>query len=370
MDIFVSYLVPFLIVLTVLVFVHEFGHYWVARRVGVHIETFSIGFGPEIAGFTDRAGTRWKFSAIPLGGYVKMFGDANAASQADTERAFTPEERAVAFPFKRLHQRAAVVAAGPIANFLFAVVALGGVFILHGQPYTPAVVGEVQPETPAAEAGFQAGDRFVAIGGSEVERFEDVQRVVRLNPGETMTAVVERGGERGGERVTLQVTPEKRTVEDEFGNTHTIGLLGVTGSEVAYKRYGPASALWEAGQQTVRITGATLQAVGQIIAGERSADQLGGPVKIAQMSGEVADTGVTNLVWFMAVLSINLGLVNLFPIPMLDGGHLLFYAIEAVRGRPLGERAQEYGFRIGLALVLTLLVFVTWNDLAQLTSFG
>ncbi|SDF70651.1 regulator of sigma E protease [Limimonas halophila] len=366
MDILGNYLIPFLIVLTVLVFVHEFGHYWVARRVGVRVETFSIGFGPEIVGITDRAGTRWKFSAVPLGGYVKMFGDANASSQPDAEREFTADERKVAFPFKRLHQRAAVVAAGPIANFVFAVVALGAVFALHGQPYTPAVVGEVQEGSAAAQAGVQAGDRFVAIDGTEIERFEDVQRIVRLNPDDQLRIVVQ----REGERVPLQVTPETRTVEDRFGNTHTIGLLGVTGSEVAYKRYDPASAVWEAGQQTVRITGATLQAVGQIIVGERSADQLGGPVKIAQMSGEVADTGLTNLVWFMAVLSINLGLVNLFPIPMLDGGHLLFYAIEAVRGRPLGERAQEYGFRIGLALVLTLLVFVTWNDLVQLTSFG
>jgi len=366
MEILGSYIIPFLVVLTVLVFVHEFGHYWVARRVGVHIETFSIGFGPEIVGITDRAGTRWKFSAVPLGGYVKMFGDANAASQADSERTFTPEERAVAFPFKRLHQRAAVVAAGPAANFVFAIVALGAVFALHGQPYTPAVVGQVEAESPAAEAGFLPGDRFVAIDGNSIERFEEVQRVVRLNPAERLTVVVR----RDGERVTMQVTPEQRQVKDEFGNTHTIGLLGVTGSEVAYKRYDPASAVWEATQQTGRITGATVQAVGQIIMGERSADQLGGPVKIAQMSGEVADTGLTNLVWFMAVLSINLGLVNLFPIPMLDGGHLLFYAIEGVRGRPLGERAQEYGFRIGLALVLTLLVFVTWNDLAQLTSFG
>lgn len=357
-----GYLIPFLIVLTVLVFVHELGHYLLARRNGVRVEVFSIGFGPELFGRTDKAGTRWKFSLIPLGGYVKMFGDANAASQPGSGEDIPAEHRAHAFQYKRLSQRAWIVAAGPLANFLFAVVALAGLFMFYGQPYTPAVVGQVQPESAAAEAGMQPGDRIVRIDGESIERFEEVQRIVRLNPDSRLEIVVE----RDGETVTMAARPARTEVTDSFGNEHVIGLLGVTRSGVEYKKHGPVRAFIQAGDETVALTLGTLQAVGQIITGARSADELGGPIRIAQMSGEVADAGATNLVWFMAVLSINLGLINLFPIPMLDGGHLLFYAIEAVRGRPLGERAQEYGFRIGLALVLTLMLFVTWNDLVQL----
>lgn len=363
MDILSDYLLPFLIVLTVLVFVHELGHYLLARWNGVRVEVFSIGFGPELFGWTDKAGTRWKFSLVPLGGYVKMFGDANAASQPgeDTDQ-MSAEERAVAFPHKRLGQRAAIVAAGPIANFLFAIVILGGLFMLWGQPYTTPVIDEVRPDTAAAAAGLQSGDRIVAIEGSPVDRFQDVQRVVRLSPGEPLSIVVQ----RNGERLELTATPTRTTIDDSMGNEHTIGLLGVTSQGLEYKRHGPVRAVMAAGEETYNLTVGTLQAVGQIIGGSRSAEELGGPIRIAQMSGEVADAGATNLIWFMAVLSINLGLINLFPVPMLDGGHLMFYAIEAVRGRPLGERAQEYGFRIGLALVLTLMLFVTWNDLAQL----
>ncbi len=357
-----DYLIPFLIVLTVLVFVHELGHYLVARRNGVRVEVFSIGFGPEIFGRTDRAGTRWKFSLIPLGGYVKMFGDANAASQPGDDAAVPPEQRQYAFQYKGLRQRAWIVAAGPLANFIFAVVALAGLFVFYGQPFTPPVVGQVQPESAAAEAGMQPGDRIVAIEGDSIARFEEVQRVIRMSPGETLSITVA----RDGERVTLTATPHRTEVKDDFGNTHEIGLLGVTRSGVEYRRHDPLSAVWHAGRETATLTAATLQAVGQIVSGSRSTDELGGPIRIAQMSGQVADAGATNLIWFMAVLSINLGLINLFPIPMLDGGHLLFYAIEAARGRPLGERAQEYGFRIGLALVLTLMLFVTWNDLVQL----
>lgn len=357
-----GYMIPFLIVLTVLVFVHELGHYLVARRNGVRVETFSIGFGPELFGRTDKAGTRWKFSLIPLGGYVKMFGDANVASQPGDPDELPPEQRAYAFQNKRLGQRAWIVAAGPLANFAFAVVALAALFMFYGQPYTPPVVGKVQPDSAAAEAGLLAGDRIVGIDGDAIERFEAVQRIVRLNPGSELRITVA----RGGERVELVATPRRTEIEDRFGNEHVIGLLGVSRSGVEYRRHGPLRALVQAGEETFVLTTGTLQAVGQIISGSRSTDELGGPIRIAQMSGEVADAGAINLLWFMAVLSINLGLINLFPVPMLDGGHLLFYAIEAIRGRPLGERAQEYGFRIGLALVLTLMLFVTWNDLVQL----
>ncbi|UEM05883.1 RIP metalloprotease RseP [Skermanella rosea] len=358
-----TYVIPFLVVLTVLVFVHELGHYWVARRNGVRIETFSIGFGPELFGRTDRAGTRWKFSAIPLGGYVKMFGDADAASTpSGAVRTMTPQEREVSFFHKRLGQRAAIVAAGPIANFLFAIIGLTLLFSLYGQPYTPPDIGTVQEQSAAARAGILPGDVIVEIDGQPIERFEEVQQIVRFNQGTPLALVVE----RDGSRLPLTVTPEITQITDRMGNTHSIGLLGIGRAGMEYRRHDPLTALWQAGRETVNLTVGTLGAVGQMISGSRGTEELGGPLRIAQMSGEVAQSGVVALVWFMAILSVNLGLINLFPIPMLDGGHLLFYAVEAIRGKPLGDRAQEYGFRIGLALVLTLMVFATWNDLVHL----
>jgi len=350
----------FLAVLTVLVFVHELGHYWVARRNGVRVEVFSIGFGPEIFGFHDRAGTRWKFSAIPLGGYVKMFGDADAASRPDG-RELSADEREVSFHHKRLGQRAAVVAAGPIANFLFAIVALAVLFMLYGQPRTPPVIEQVMEDGAAAEAGMMAGDRVVRMNGREVDRFQDILQEIVMYPGQPIEMVVE----RDGEVVDLVVTPRIVTVTDRFGNEHTIGRLGVLRGADEYVRLQPIEAVWQAARETYTLSTGILVNVWQIIAGVRSTEELGGPLRIAQMSGDVAQVSFGALIWLMAVLSINLGLINLFPIPMLDGGHLLYYGIEAVRGRPLGERAQEYGFRIGLALVLTLMVFVTWNDIVQ-----
>lgn len=361
-----TYLLPFLVVLTVLVFVHELGHYWVARLNRVRVEIFSIGFGPELVGFTDRAGTRWKFSLIPFGGYVKMFGDAGPASTPDESvRRMTPEERAVSFHTKRLGQRAAVVVAGPVANFIFAVVALAVLFASVGEPYTPSVVGSVLEDSAAAQAGIASGDRVIRLDGSQIERFEDIQRIVQLRPGQKMELVVE----RGGEQVALTVTPRLVVQVDNFGNEHKIGRLGISGGEPVYRQLDPISATWRAGVETASLSAGMLEAIWQMVTGARGTEDLGGPVAIAKMSGEVAQLGLPQLLWFMAVLSINLGMINLFPVPMLDGGHLLFYAAEAVRGRPLGERAQEWGFRIGLALVLTLMVFATWNDLSKLSVF-
>ncbi|HVA12708.1 MAG TPA: RIP metalloprotease RseP [Stellaceae bacterium] len=358
-----GYVFWFLVVLTVLVFVHEFGHYLVARWNSVRVEVFSIGFGPELFGWNDRAGTRWKVSAIPLGGYVKMFGDADPASMPSSDvHEMTPEERAVAFHHKRLPQRAAIVAAGPVANFIFAIVALAGLFATVGQPFTPPQVGTVQAGSAAAAAGIQPGDVVASIDGQAIERFEDVQRIVRLDPGRAMSLVVH----RGDKDLTLSVTPKLSEVTDRFGNKHQYGLLGIVGQGVKYVRYGPVAAVGRAVGETADIVTGTLQAVWQMIIGARSTDELGGPLRIAQMSGEVAQYGFSAILPFMAVLSINLGLINLFPIPVLDGGHLLFYAAEALRGRPLGHRAQEYGFRFGLALVMTLMVFATWNDLVHL----
>src|SRR6516164_1711026 len=337
-----TYVIPFLLILTVLVFVHEFGHYLIARWNGVRVEVFSIGFGSELFGWWDRAGTRWKFSTIPLGGYVKMFGDADASSglPAAGPARLAQAEREVSFHYKRLGQRAAIVAAGPAANFLFAIVVLAILFMTFGQPYTPPEVGQVTPASAAEQGGIRPGDVILQIDGRTVNRFEDVQQAVRLNPSVPMTIVVR----RDDQEQTLHVTPSRTEMTDRFGNHYEIGLLGIARSGVEYAKRDPGTAVVQAGVETWNLTAGTLQAMWQIIIGTRATDELGGPLRIAQMSGEVAQGGVVAVLWFMAVLSINLGLINLFPVPVLDGGHLLFYAAEAVRGKPLGHRAQEYGF--------------------------
>ncbi len=359
-----GYVVPFLVVLTVLVFVHELGHYLVARWNKVRVETFSIGFGPELFGWTDRVGTRWKVSAIPLGGYVKMFGDADPASMGAPERleAMTEAEKAVSFHHKRLPQRFAVVAGGPLANFVFTVVALALLFATVGQPFTPPQIGKIQAGSAAEAGGLKAGDTIVGIDGGAIHRFEDIQQAVRLDDGRPLAITVR----RDGKELTLSITPRVTTVTDRFGYEHRFPLLGIERQGVNYVRRNPVDAVWRAGQETGNLIGGTLTAVWQMIIGARPADEIGGPLRIAQMSGEVAQGGAVALIWFMAVLSVNLGLINLFPIPVLDGGHLLYFFAEALRGRPLGARAQEYGFRLGLVVVLTLMVFATWNDLVHI----
>lgn len=380
-----DYLVPFLIILTILVFVHEMGHYLIAKRCGVRIDAFSVGFGPEIFGWTDRTGTRWKFSAIPLGGYVKMFGDADVTSRpmktgdeptaeelesgehtgdwADgTARPLTAAERSVSFHHKSLGQRSWIVAGGPLANFLLAIVILTGLFAWHGQPTTPPVVTGVIAGSAAEEAGLQVGDRIVEINGQEIQRFEEIRRIVQVGLDAPLDILVE----RDGRTAEVAARPQLITMTDNLGNQYETARLGIQAEGREFVRHGIVDSAWYAVEETGDLTVATLNAVWQIIVGTRSADELGGPIRIAQMSGQVAEISVVSVVWFMAILSVNLGLINLFPVPMLDGGHLLFYGIEALRGRPLGERAQEYGFRIGLALVLSLFVFVTWNDLVRL----
>jgi regulator of sigma E protease len=355
----------FLFVLTVLVFVHEFGHYLSARRNGVKVKIFSVGFGPELFGWTDRAGTRWRLSLIPIGGYVKMFGDADVTSMpGETVEDMTEEEKAVSFVHKRLMQRAEIVAAGPAANFLFAIVVLAGFFMTVGQPFTPAEIGEVGRGSAAERAGLQPKDMIVAVDGQVIQRFEDIQQIVALDAGDPLQIQVR----RDGQELTLTAVPTVVEEKDIFGNVHRIGRLGISRTGTEYLRRDPASAVWRAVGETWNIAMGTLKGAGQMLMGLRSADELGGPIAIAQMSGTIARLGFTDLIHFMALLSVNLGLINLFPIPILDGGHLLFYAAEAIRGRPLGQRAQEYGFRVGLALVLTLMIFVTWNDLVHRTG--
>lgn len=366
MDIIWTYILPFLAILTVLVFVHELGHYSVARWAGVKVEVFSIGFGPEIFGWTAASGTRWKFSAIPLGGYVKMFGDADPASTRGEGLAEMSEsDKSLAFHHKPLRDRALIIAAGPAANFVFAIVLLTAMFVSAGQPYAPAIIDKIVPDSAAEQAGLQINDRVIALDGVEITRFEDMRRLIMDNPGVRLPITVE----RAGTTVSLSVTPAISENVDRFGNKHRIGLLGVNSQTVETLRLGPVAAVGEAVNETYSLVTRTLTSLGQIISGSRTAEELGGPLRIAQMSGAVAQTGWLQTIWFMAILSVNLGLINLFPIPVLDGGHLLFHAVEATLGRPVGEKVMEYANLTGLTLVLGLMVFVTWNDLTQMRVF-
>jgi len=357
------YVVLFLFVLTVLVYVHEWGHYWVARKNGVRVEVFSIGFGPEIYGWTNEAGTRWKISAIPLGGYVKMLGQSDLPEDEE-KQPLSEEERALSFQNKTLAQRAAIVFAGPFANFLLAVVLFAALIMTVGTPRHYAGVGNVMENSAAAEAGLQVGDRIIDIDGDEVVWFSDLVRIISAKPGVAMKIRVL----RGQEELALTATPKLKQRIDKDGNPVEIGLLGVRfdPEQAEYERQNPLKAVWLGVRQTAALTTSILSNVAEMITGARSADELSGPIKIAKLSGQMAQGGLDNLIFFMAALSVNLGLINLFPIPLLDGGHLLFMAAEALRGRPLDERAQEYGFRFGLILVLILMVFATWNDLVDL----
>jgi regulator of sigma E protease len=366
----IGYLVPFLFVLTIVVFFHELGHFLVARWCGVKVMAFSIGFGPEIVGFNDRYGTRWKLAAIPLGGYVKFLGDDNAASVPDHEAAaaMSADEKKVSFVHKPVGSRAAVVAAGPIANFILAIAIFAGIFMTVGKQITSARVDQVQPNSAAAAAGMLPGDLVVAIGGDKIESFSDMQRIVSISAGQTIAIEVE----RGGVHVTLKAVPEMRELKDNFGNVHKLGVLGISRSmaagDVKTQSYGPFAAVAAGAQETWFVVDRTLSYIGGIFAGREAADQLGGPIRIAQVSGQVATAGFVALLHLTAVLSVSIGLLNLFPIPLLDGGHLLFYGIEAARGRPLSERAQEVGFRIGLAIVVMLMIFATFNDILHLAT--
>ena len=364
---FIGYIIPFLFVLTIVVFFHELGHFLVARWAGVKVLTFSLGFGPELAGFNDRHGTRWKLSAIPLGGYVKFFGDESEASTPSSEAllAMSAEERAGSFHHKKIGPRAAIVAAGPIANFLLAIVIFTCLFTFFGKPSTTARVDKVEAGSAAAKAGFQDGDIVTAIDGKTIGSFSDMQRVVIGHAGDQLTFSIK----RGDSSLQLRGTPELREVKDAFGNTHKHGVMGITraptAGEATTEKVDPVSALWLGVKETWFVIDQTLSYIGNIFTGRASADQIGGPIRIAQISGQVATLGLIPLLHLAAVLSISIGLLNLFPVPLLDGGHLLFYAAEVLRGRPLSERSQEYGFRVGLVLVLMLMVFAFYNDFTQ-----
>ncbi len=355
---FVRSAAAFVVVLGVLVFVHEYGHYLAARWRGVRVETFSIGCGRAITSWTDRSGTVWKLAWLPLGGYVKLHGQERPQDVAEDVRAtWIPGET---FHDKPVLSRAIIVAAGPIANFVLAMVLFSGLFIALGTPVAMPVVGAVMPDTAASRAGLMVNDRVLSIAGKPIATFEDLQHAIAIHPAETLAMTIERDGT---ER-QIQVTTEAH----ESGG-HQVGLLGVRGGSVEYRRVSVPVAIWSGMAQTWTITSETFSGLAQMISGSRGTEELGGPLRIAQLSGQVAQLGLASLISFIGLLSVNLGLINLFPIPVLDGGHLLFYLAEALRGRPLPQRAQEYGFRAGLAFLAAMFVFATWNDLTHLGVF-
>jgi regulator of sigma E protease len=358
--------VPALIVLTVVVFVHEMGHFLIARWCGIRVAAFSIGFGRELAGFTDRRGTRWKLSAIPLGGYVRFEGDENAASFPDPETLARtpPAERRGLFHFAPVWKRAAVVAAGPVANFILAILVFAAVFTLLGRPHILPVAETVIAGSAAERAGLRPGDRILAVDGSEIDSFSELQSIVMLSADDPLEVVVE----RVGERVVLTATPERQEKPDGLGGTHRTGVLGITAGEVDFRKDAPLPALRQGVSETYLIIDRTLTFIGRLVRGRESAEQLSGPIGVGKVAGVVASSGgLPGLIYLTAVLSVSIGLFNLFPVPMLDGGHLVFYAIEALRGRPLSPRLQDLGFRVGFALVIMLFIFVTFNDIVNLS---
>jgi regulator of sigma E protease len=360
----------FLFVITLVVFFHELGHFLVARAFGVKVDVFSVGFGREIVGRTDRTGTRWKISWLPIGGYVKFAGDADVSSRPDAEAAarMTSAEREGVLALKPLYQRALVAAAGPLANFVLAIVLLTGLLFYTGHVVVAPLVGEVTKASPAALAGIQTGDRVTRIDQTPVTDFEQLPEIISVSSGAPLAF----GIDRAGHAMTVWVTPRRMKIRDALGNPVSQMVIGVRQSAhapVTRETYGPVGAFDAACSETWNIMKTTVLGITQMIMGKGSADQLSGPVEIAHMTRQVADIGFLPLLHLVAILSVSIGLANLFPIPLLDGGHLLYYGCEAVLGRPLGERAQDVGFRLGLVLVLGLMLLTTWNDLVRLNLF-
>ena len=360
----------FLFVITLVVFVHEMGHFLVARYFGVTVEVFSVGFGKEIFGWTDKRGTRWKLSWLPIGGYVKFAGDADAASRPDAEAAakMSVEQRQGALQLKPLYQRAWVAASGPLANFILAIVLLTGLSLYAGHTVVAPVIGQVTPGSPAAEAGLKSGDLVTKVDSTTITDFQQLPQIISVSGGSTLAI----GVRRAGQDLTFQVTPRLMKTRDMLGNNTSQMVIGVRHdpkAPVTHESYGPIGAFGAACRDTWAITKGTMLGIAQMIRGRASADQLSGPVGIAKMTRQVADFGFLPLLNLVAILSVSIGLANLFPIPLLDGGHLLYYACEAVLGRPLGARAQDVGFRLGLVLVLGLMLLTTWNDLVRLNLF-
>lgn len=363
-----GYILPFLFVLSLVVFIHELGHFLIGRWCGVRVDAFSLGFGPELFGFRDRHGTRWRVAALPLGGYVKFHGDENGASMSNEAAvaAMPPEERAVTFFGQNVAKRAAIVAAGPIANFILAIAIFTCIFYFSGRPILLPAVDSVAAGSAAEAAGFQAGDLILGIGGTKIESFEDMQRIVQASGDEPLLFHID----RGGKPMDLVATPRRKDVVTPFGTTR-VGVLGIQSNAKPenwhLQRYGILDSVRLAGAETWYIVARTGSYLKGLVAGQESADQLSGPIRIAEVSGAMAKIGFAALLNLAAILSISVGMLNLLPIPLLDGGHLFYYAVEALRGKAMNEKAQRFGFKIGLMLVTSLMVFATYNDILRLT---
>jgi len=368
-----SYILPFIALIIVVVFIHEYGHYYFAKRFGVGVTDFSIGFGKEIFGWNDKSGTRWKVCVIPLGGYVKFFGDRNVYSQADNEKIikeYSKEDQEKLFVLKPLYQRALIVLGGPLANFLLAVLIFFSVYTFAGKDFTPAVINEVQKDSPAMVAGLKDNDIIISIDGNEVKSIMEVSKYIMMSTDEFINFTVN----RYEQDITFRVKPNIVEGEDNLGNKiskRMVGIkLGAYNNEVNHIKLGPAKALFYAVNEVYYVSASSLKYIGSMLTGNGDSSQLGGPIRIAKISGQVAEFGILPFISLMAYISISLGLINLFPIPMLDGGHLMFYGIEKVLGRPLSQKTQEGFFRIGMFLLLSLMFFTTFNDLKDVGLFS
>ncbi len=364
-----SYLIPFLILIMIVVFIHEYGHYYFAKKYGVGVTDFSIGFGKEIFGWNDKSGTRWKLCWIPLGGYVKFFGDRNVFSQADQEeliKKYNDQDRKKLFVLKPLYQRVLIVFGGPLANFILALVIFFSIYTFIGKDFTPAVINEVQKDSPAMIGGLKQDDIILEIDGNEVQSIMDVSKYITMSSADIIDFKVK----RFSNEIILKIKPNTVLGEDNLGNKiqkRMVGIkLGAYNNEVNHVKLGPVKALYHAANEVIYVSTASLKYIGSMIIGKADTSQLGGPIRIAKISGQVAEFGVLAFISMMAYISISLGLVNLFPIPMLDGGHLMFYTFEKILGRPLSQKTQEGFFRIGVFLLLTLMFFTTFNDLKDL----
>ena len=364
-----SYLIPFLILIMIVVFIHEYGHYYFAKKYGVSVTDFSIGFGKEIFGWNDKSGTRWKLCWIPLGGYVKFFGDRNVFSQADQEeliKQYNDKDRKKLFVLKPLYQRVLIVFGGPLANFILALVIFFSIYTFIGKDFTPAVINEVQKDSPAMIGGLKQDDIILEIDGNEVQSIMDVSKYITMSSADIIDFKVK----RFSDEIILKVKPITTFGEDNLGNKiqkRMVGIkLGAYNNEINHVKLGPVKALYHAANEVIYVSTASLKYIGSMIIGKADTSQLGGPIRIAKISGQVAELGFLAFVSMMAYISISLGLINLFPIPMLDGGHLMFYTFEKILGRPLSQKTQEGFFRIGMFLLLTLMFFTTFNDLKDL----
>ena len=367
-----TYIIPFIVLILVVVFIHEYGHYYFARKYGVGVTDFSIGFGKEIFGWNDKSGTRWKICWIPLGGYVKFFGDRNVFSQADQEKIiekYNKEDRDKLFVLKPLYQRVLIVFGGPLANFLLAIVIFFSIYTFIGKDFTPAVINEVQKDSPAMIGGLKQNDIILEIDGNKVKSIMDVSKYITMSTADVVDFKVK----RSYDELILKIKPNIVPSEDNLGNKmnkRMVGIkLGAYNNEINHVKLGPAQAIYHAANEVYYVSISSLKYLGGMIVGKADTSQLGGPIRIAKISGQVAEFGVLAFISMMAYISISLGLVNLFPIPMLDGGHLMFYAFEKVLGRPLSQKTQEGFFRIGMVVLLSLMFFTTFNDLKDLGLF-